>query len=296
MEKHYSELPGGGLVEVSDAEARTRTVQFLTRGPSEMSRIGESLTNGAYHVIPLPPLGHSPAVYQNGLWTDMSNWIEFAYYQPWPDLIQEWGQFPGCGAGIVTGGTTGLVAVSINREECCDRSEARSIIEDHLGKSPLIRDWGRKLLLLYHTEETFNGFKLGPLEVLATGQCFRPYGIDPDTMSIYDWPEKQPLVYCAGIAPKVTEAQLQAALQAAFDWDQKEAKRRGMPQPVSSSPPAVREGKALIKLAAPSIIRPPKLVRAKQVGSMGDGSNPLSDLPHGTPVYQYEPLRTAVEN
>lgn len=124
--------------------------------------------------------------------------------------------------------------------------------------------------------ECFDGFEVGPFKVLATGQLFPAYAREP-----YDWPRRELMLEDPAICPSVTRPQIETALQAAFDSlppTEKAKYAHKLPSNLAD------QGTSLPRQP---IVKPPKSIKAVQVGVAGDSSHCLSTLRQGTPIYHY---------
>ncbi|MEE3098464.1 MAG: bifunctional DNA primase/polymerase, partial [Pseudomonadota bacterium] len=135
-----------------------------------------SLLDQGYAPLPIRPGSKAPAPSR---WTSVE--IDAARVEAWVAA------FPGHGVGLRTGG---LVGIDIDLMDPDLAHEAEAIARRVLGPTPLVRvgRWPKRLLL-YRTGTPFRKIQVPGLEILGQGQQFVAFGIHPDTMQPYHWPE-----------------------------------------------------------------------------------------------------------
>lgn len=159
-------------------------------------------------LIPLVPGEKRPAI---------SQWERYNEHAPTDLLIDHWVKTqPHAGIGLAYGPDR-VIGSDLDFLDSNKAATARTINDEHLGRSPMIRI-GRapKVLAFYRAApglivpaKNFGGFEL----FSNTGQTVL-YGIHPDTRRPYHWPEESPETISPEDLPIVSQAMLDAFLAA----------------------------------------------------------------------------------
>lgn len=153
-----------------------------------MAKLGETLIDAGFHILPLYPGEKFPGVYSFGQWHPMRNWGRYAERMPSPLELHHWAQWPGAGIGIVGGN---VVAIDIDVLDADIAYEIDRHCQEKLGDTPALRIGQEpKRLRVYRTKVPFRGNSFGSLEVLCDGRQFVGYGIHPRTKQPYTWPDE----------------------------------------------------------------------------------------------------------
>jgi hypothetical protein len=191
------------------------------------NKYGRKIWENGYTVLPLQPNTKVPGSFDGGKWRGFDDW---ASYCAKPNIgleIDAWENWPNAGICVPLGT---LVAVDIdieNDEELSDNIErvARSTLGDtqvmRIGKYP-------KKMLFYRNSNPIKKMRLGPIEILGSGQQAAAHGIHPDTRAPYTWPHKKLYEVRFKDLIEVTESQLKNFLEFAQPYlpeqEQKTAK------------------------------------------------------------------------
>lgn len=180
-----------------------------------MSTYGKLIHQSGYNVVPIQPGTKRPGHYTPGGWTALSGWSSFCRERPADGTVEIWSSWPGCGVGIACGNVV-AIDVDVLDEDVADDIEV--VIRQRLGNTPLKRiGKAPKFLLVYRADAPFKKMRMGPIEALCDGQQFVAHSIHPDTGSEYTWTEERPFDVPLGLLPRVTQQQVELALQIAYE-------------------------------------------------------------------------------
>ncbi|RYU55933.1 bifunctional DNA primase/polymerase, partial [Methylolobus aquaticus] len=178
-------------------------------------RLGATLADRGYPILPLQPGTKKPGRYRLGEWHDYPEWSRHCDRATTENEVDLWADWPEAGIGIAAGKVIGIDIDLLASEDVARSIEA--LAREQLGNTPAVRI-GRapKRLLVYRADEPFAGFKLPPIEVLGRGQQFVAYGIHPDTGEPYTWPVDSLADLDLEDLPVITEAKAREFAQAAY--------------------------------------------------------------------------------
>ena len=172
---------------------------------------------------PIPVVGPEAPGKSAGKRPDLKGWQSVALT---PDVIRGWHKGPQRGS-MNTGLRCGeLIGLDLDIPDHRLAAELGVLAGRMLGTSPLRRvGKAPKAMLCYRSPEPISKMETPELflpagtkcqvEVLAKGQQFVAYGIHPDTLAEYEWPEAGPDVVPLVELPAVSPAALRAFLAAA---------------------------------------------------------------------------------
>lgn len=181
-----------------------------------MARVGASLVDRGYPILPIRPNTKRPGVYRQGEWKNYSRWSRHGERPTREAELDIWCEWPEAGVGVATGVVIGIDIDVLEPAPLAHTIEA--LAKRMLGDTPAVRI-GRapKRLLVYRATEPFAGFKSPPIEVLGRGQQFVAYGIHPDTGSPYNWPVEALADLDVDELPAISEAQAREFIRAAYE-------------------------------------------------------------------------------
>ncbi len=203
-----------------------------------MARIGATLVDNGYPVIPIWPGTKKPGRFLAGTWGDYPAWTRHCDRPTTVIEAETWAAWPDAAIGLACGR---LVGIDIDVLDADLAHRLERLARDMLGDTPLLRI-GRapKRLLVYRAEMPFAGPKRAPLEVLAYGRQFVAFALHPDTGRPYDWPEESPLTVALDDLPVVTEESVRLWLDAAMEMLPAELRPASLVSsaaaPISTSP------------------------------------------------------------
>lgn len=180
---------------------------------SFMRRLGATLIDNGYRILPLVPGAKKPGRYASGEWHNYADWARHCERQTSDIECDIWGRWPDAGIGIACGTVTLL---DIDVRDAALVAQLKALAFRICGETPLQRvGLAPKLGLVYRTEAPLHGIKQHPVEVLGLGNQFVAYGIHPVTGRPYEWLDESPHSLHVDDLPLVTEAQLREFLAAA---------------------------------------------------------------------------------
>jgi hypothetical protein len=181
------------------------TKEELEQACQQVSKLRADLWGvGGYRPVPIYSVGATlrdgTPIKSAGKRPVTNDWPELARRDP-PEAVVR----PPHGMALNTGLLCGvLIGIDIDVLIAALVEQIAGLVESTLGSTPLHRI-GRapKLLLCYRAEEPFTKLKTAVhmmpddteahVEILADGQQFVGFGIHPDTMRPYEWPDRSPL-------------------------------------------------------------------------------------------------------
>ena len=202
-----------------------------------MARLGATLVDRGYPILPIQPKSKKPGVYRLGRWVDYPKWSRHCERDTQDNEVDIWGDWPEAGIGIAAGRVIGI-DIDITHSATLAH-EIEALAKAMLGDTPAVRI-GRapKRLLVYRAVQPFAGFKYPPIEVLGLGQQFIAYGIHPDTDQPYDWPVSSLADLTPDELPAVTEAQAREFAKAAYELIPPEARAKTLTVSAGAPPSA----------------------------------------------------------
>lgn len=154
-------------------------------------------------VIPLVPKDKRPSI--NG-------WQKYNTAVVSPEQAERWAhQYPDHGVGHAAG--HGLVGIDLDTDRKHQANRARSIADNHLGPTPMIRVGRIPRVMRYYrlTDGTNSGAKTSSFHLFGvyatTGQTAW-FGIHPKTARPYNWPDASPLDIGPSGLPIIRETDL----------------------------------------------------------------------------------------
>lgn len=180
-----------------------------------MARLGATLIDRGYPILPIQPASKKPGMYRLGAWHDYPKWSRHCERDTTENEVDIWGDWPEAGVGIAAGRVIGIDIDVLQSKEVAEQIEG--LARRMLGDTPAIRiGHAPKRLLVYRADQPFGGFKYPPIEVLGLGQQFIAYGIHPDTGKPYDWPDHTLADLKLDELPVITQEQAREFAQAAY--------------------------------------------------------------------------------
>lgn len=179
-----------------------------------MDNEGARAADAGWHVLPTKPRSKVPGHYERGEWREMAGWQRFCDMPPSEAEVDEWRDWPECGASIACGTVMGL---DLDIEDAKLAKQIREVAERTLGVTPLVR-YGRKprAMLVYRMATPFRSRRVGPLDAMGAGRQFVAYGIHPITEQPYEWEREGPDTTAMASLPVVDEARLTAFFEQAL--------------------------------------------------------------------------------
>jgi hypothetical protein len=180
-----------------------------------MARLGASLVDHGYPILPIQPGTKKPGVYRGKAWHDYPQWSRHCERDTTENEVDIWCDWPQAGIGIAAGRVIGIDIDVLHSEALALVIE--SLAKRLLGDTPAVRIGNApKRLLVYRAAQPFKGFKYPPIEVLGLGQQFLAYGIHPDTGQPYHWPVQTLSEMRLDDLPVITEAQAREFAKEAY--------------------------------------------------------------------------------
>lgn len=194
----------------------TNDAKFEVAAPNFMAKIGATLVDRGYPILPIQPRTKKPGMYRSGAWCDYPKWSRHCTRATTENEVDIWGDWPEAGIGIAAGQ---LIGVDIDiQAEGEIALEVESLAKRMLGNTPAVRiGKAPKRLLVYRAAQAFVGFKYPPIEILGEGQQFVAYGIHPETNKPYEWPVSTLADLDLGELPAITQAQAREFAKAAYE-------------------------------------------------------------------------------
>ena len=180
-----------------------------------MSRLGVTLIDRGYRILPIQPKTKRPGLYRRGAWRNYPRWSRHCERPTTEVELEIWSEWPEAGVGVVTGDVIGIDIDVLEPAHLAHEIEA--LAKRMLGDTPAVRiGCAPKRLLVYRATEPFAGFKHSPIEVLGLGQQFVAYGIHPVTDKPYDWPVVTLADLDVAELPAVSEAKVREFVRSAY--------------------------------------------------------------------------------
>ena len=210
-----------------------------------MARLGATLIDRGYAILPIQPASKKPGMYRLGAWHDYPKWSRHCERDTTENEVDIWGDWPEAGVGIAAGRVIGIDIDVLQSKEVAEQIEG--LARRMLGDTPAIRiGHAPKRLLVYRADQPFGGFKYPPIEVLGLGQQFIAYGIHPDTGKPYDWPDHTLADLKLVELPVITQEKAREFAQAAYALVPQELRPKtlgvGLQSPSAAVTPADKRG------------------------------------------------------
>ena len=210
-----------------------------------MARLGATLIDRGYAILPIQPASKKPGMYRLGAWHDYPKWSRHCERDTTENEVDIWGDWPEAGVGIAAGRVIGIDIDVLQSKEVAEQIEG--LARRMLGDTPAIRiGHAPKRLLVYRADQPFGGFKYPPIEVLGLGQQFIAYGIHPDTGKPYDWPDHTLADLKLDELPVITQEKAREFAQAAYALVPQDSRPKtlgvGLQSPSAAVTPADKRG------------------------------------------------------
>ena len=210
-----------------------------------MARLGATLIDRGYAILPIQPASKKPGMYRLGAWHDYPKWSRHCERDTTENEVDIWGDWPEAGVGIAAGRVIGIDIDVLQSKEVAEQIEG--LARRMLGDTPAIRiGHAPKRLLVYRADQPFGGFKYPPIEVLGLGQQFIAYGIHPDTGKPYDWPDHTLADLKLDELPVITQEKAREFAQAAYALVPQDLRPKtlgvGLQSPSAAVTPADKRG------------------------------------------------------
>ena len=178
-----------------------------------MKRLGSTLVDQGYSILPLQPSRKIPGTYLGSGWIGMTGWQQFGKRQPVAGELQKWETWLGAGIGIPCGRY--VIGIDIDILDADLAAKVRALAFKHLGETSAVRiGLEPKCLLVYRPEGDIPSRKVKPIEILSHGAQFVGYGIHPDTGKAYQWVDENLADIAQDDLPAVTADQIETFLAA----------------------------------------------------------------------------------